>query len=185
MIQFGRSNKEEHLQAILDLQAINLAPNLSMEERQEQGFVTCHHNLELLKRMNQPYPHVIAMEEEHLAGYCLVMLKELRNEIDILVPMFDQIEAQNLPNGRSLASFNYFVMGQVCVAKEYRGRAVFSGLYHHMREVMSGHFEMIITEISQYNTRSLRAHDKVGFKKLHEYVAPDGHPWVLVYWDWS
>lgn len=184
MVRYKLATTEGHLQGILDLQRVNLPRSISSIESKEQGFVTCEHNMELLSQMNKPYPHIIAVDGDKVVGYCLVMLSEMRDEIDILKPMFVQIDKQFISQ-KSLTDFSYFVMGQVCIDKNYRGQGLFKGLYDHQKEHMSHDFEMVITEVSAHNTRSLKAHKNQGFQLLKSYIAPDGHPWELIYWDWS
>eukprot|EP00977_Amphora_coffeiformis_P003966 scaffold795_cov187-Amphora_coffeaeformis.AAC.7 len=75
----------------------------------------------------------------------------------------------------------YCLMGQVCVAQEYRGRGVMEGLYQGLRRILSHHFDFIVTAISSGNPRSLRAHAKVGFQTLCE----DDKGWKIVIWDWK
>ena len=82
-------------------------------------------------------------------------------------------------------AFRYILMGQVCVAKDYRGQGVFEGLYRKMQERMAPYFDLIVTEISERNARSLRAHEKVGFVEMTRFQAPDGERWVVVGLDCS
>lgn len=171
------------LQGVLDLQAQNLSTSISEEERLKQGFLTVEHTLELLQAMNTPYPHIVAKEKDQVVGFCLTMLEGLRHTIPVIEPMFEKIdlimESDAVWTGKS-----YFAMGQVCVAKSHRGQGLFYQLYDGMKDQMAPHFDLIITEISDYNKRSMRAHEKQGFKIMHSYTAPDGHPWHIVYWDW-
>ncbi len=71
-------------------------------------------------------------------------------------------------------------MGQVCVAKPYRGQGVFAGLYTLMSQHLRGSFDYLVTEVSMRNPRSLRAHEKVGFTILHEYQSQDGEQWAII-----
>ena len=80
--------------------------------------------------------------------------------------------------------FHYFVMGQVCVDKEFRGQGVVTKLYQHLRDTMAPHFQGTVTAISPRNPRSLRAHAKVGFQSLHDFTSK-GEEWKLVILDWS
>jgi hypothetical protein len=184
MVRYKVASTEGHLRGILDLQILNLPKAISAAESREQGFVTCEHDLDLLSRMNEPFPHVIAVYDDQVVGYCLVLLSELREELEVLKPMFRQIDKQFIGD-KSLMDINYFVMGQVCIDKKYRGQRIFYGMYDHLRENMSAKYEMVITEVSAHNIRSLKAHYNQGFKLLESYNAPDGHPWELIYWDWS
>ncbi len=179
MISFTTSQSKEDLQGILSLQQANLEANITSEELASQGFVTVEHNYDLLSAMNDPYPHIIAKDAGMVVGYALVMLPAFGNSIPVLVPMFEQINTLVYENNK-LAASKYFVMGQVCVGKGCRGKGVFAGLYEKMKVEMKNDFDYIITEISARNKRSLRAHEKVGFKTLKTYWSEEGEEWVVV-----
>lgn len=180
-ILYAIAESDADLYGILQLQRENLATAISREEALEEGFVTVEHNFALLKRMNTPYPHIIAKDADEVIGYTLVMLRDLRDEIPVLVPMFEQIDSI-IYNEVPLRVTRYFIMGQVCIAKEYRGQGVFPGLYQEMARRMAGSFDYIITEVSLRNQRSLRAHHKVGFETIREFRAEDGEEWAIVLW---
>lgn len=183
MISFHKANNTSDLGQVLKLQAANHPQNISRQELAEQGFVTVKHDLTLLRAMNQKFPHIIARDRETLIGYALVMLEEFKDRIPVLMPMFDQMNRLEY-KGQSLASIGYFVMGQICIAKAYRGQGVFGGLYEKMRMEMQGLFPMVVTEVASRNTRSLKAHFKVGFETVKEYVADNGEEWQIILWDW-
>ena len=183
MIQVHLADTETDLIGIKKLQLANLSSQLSTAEKESEGFVTCEYSVDDLKVMNSPYPHVVATWEDEVVGYCLVMLKEHCDIMPVLKPMFDLISELDVDEV-ALSELSHFTMGQVCIAKSHRGAGVFYKMYDHLRAKMSGQFDLVITEISANNTRSLQAHEKQGFKVLKEYVAPDGLPWVMVYWDW-
>jgi len=86
--------------------------------------------------------------------------------------------------GRPLGELRYFIMGQVCVDKAFRGRGVFAGMYRKMRELYSAAYDMVVTEVARRNTRSIRAHEKVGFELLERYRDSSGEQWDLIVWDW-
>lgn len=177
MIDFNTAKTDQDLHQILDLQSRNLPTNISETEAQSEGFVTVHHDFELLKRMNEPYPHIIARDEGQIIGYALVMLRSFQQDIPVLVPMFQEID-ETFYKGEKLGEANYFVMGQVCIGRSYRGQGVFAGLYREMQMQMRPHFDYIITEVDKCNARSLRAHEKVGFEKVQEYRS--GVDWVIL-----
>ncbi len=184
MITYGNPQNDADLRQMLDLQRANLPAQISETELQVEGFVTVHHDFELLKAMNDPYPHIIAREAEKVVGYTLVMLPAFQNQIPVLVPMFAQFNRAKF-QGRLLEAINYVVMGQVCIAKGYRGKGIFQGMYAQMKQQMEPHFEVIVTEVSIRNPRSLRAHTKVGFHTIREYQAETGEEWAILCWDWK
>ena len=183
MVTYTTVKSEEDLLQILHLQQQNLPQAISETELQQEGFVTVSHTLPLLRRMNEPYPHIIAKAEGIVVGYALVMLRTLDQEIPILQPMFREIHEIEY-NGRLLADTPYVVMGQVCIAKALRGKGLFAGLYQHMRQEMSPHFPYLVTEVAKRNPRSMRAHEKVGFQSVKEYGS-GGEDWVILLWDWT
>lgn len=170
MLDYNIAKTDQDLHQILHLQARNLPHNISDEEAKTQGFVTVHHDFDLLKRMNDPYPHIVARDGGQVVGYALVMLRSFQNDIPVLAPMFQKIDG-TVYKGERLEDTKYFVMGQVCIDKNYRGKSVFAGLYREMQRQMRPHFDYIITEVDKQNTRSLRAHEKVGFEKIREYYS--------------
>jgi RimJ/RimL family protein N-acetyltransferase len=75
-------------------------------------------------------------------------------------------------------------MGQICVAKEYRGKDFVNELYEHHKKNYQSQFDLFITEISTRNHRSLRAHEKIGFETIH--IHQDHlDEWAIVGWDWK
>lgn len=179
MFAYNTSDTDSDLQQILDLQFENLPKNISSQEANSQGFVTVHHEFDLLKKMNQPYPHIVARDDEKIIGYTLVMLRSFEKEIPVLVPMFEQINNTHY-NGKKLGEAKYFIMGQVCIHKNYSGQGVFKGLYEEMKKRMTPYFDYIITEVATRNTRSMRAHEKIGFENIHQYNA--GEEWAILLW---
>ncbi|CAL2108224.1 Acetyltransferase (GNAT) domain-containing protein [Tenacibaculum sp. 190524A02b] len=176
MITYTSTQTEKELLQIIELQKSNLPTHLTEEEKKTQGFVTVQHDLTILSRMHEVHPHIIAKENDTLAGYALSMSKSFREEIPILAPMFTEIDKSNRAND------NYLVMGQVCVNKEHRGKGVFRGLYQKMKEIFSGKYNAIITEIDVLNTRSINAHSAIGFTELQRYEL-NGQIWVIVVMD--
>jgi len=74
-------------------------------------------------------------------------------------------------------------MGQVCVAAPYRGKGVFDLLYNQHKAAFSHKYDFVITDIATRNTRSMRAHARIGFKKIHTY-RDELDEWDTVLWDW-
>ena len=174
------SAKTENLSGILSLQQENLAQNRSLEDIQKEGFVTVVHSMRSLKKICGPFAHSVALDENNkVVGFALVMLKEYRNEIEILKPLFNLIDNLSFNHIR-LQNSPYFVMGQVCVAKNVRKQGVFSKLYAHLIEATKKDFDYIITEISSKNQPSLKAHAALGFKLLHQHKSPSGEEWNVV-----
>ncbi|MBL7666023.1 MAG: GNAT family N-acetyltransferase [Bacteriovoracaceae bacterium] len=176
-------NDSSEFEQILSLQSLSLPKNLTQAQRQSDGFVTLKHDLKLLNEMNQVAKQVVAKVGQEVIGYALVMPVEFRSLIPILEPMFAMIEKIEY-QGRLLKDFSYYVMGQICIGEKYRGQGIFAKLYAEHKRVYSKKYEVCLTEISTSNPRSLRAHEKVGFKIIHTFK-DETDEWNIVLWDWK
>jgi hypothetical protein len=183
-INYSNAKTDDQLQQILILQQSNLAANIDSDTFKSQGFVTAQHDFDLLKEMNQNQAHAIALDGDLVVGYALSMTLEFSNRLPVLVPMFEMISSLKY-QGLAMDAFKYFIMGQVCIAANYRSTGIFSGLYQQLKRENSNKYDFIITEIDHRNTRSFAAHKKVGFELLHQYSSESGVNWDLVIWDWK
>lgn len=172
-IQISRAQSRLELEEILSLQKKNSPNALSKGEMEQEGFVTVSHTLDLLDRMNNVCPHIIAKENDKVIGYTLCMHPKFGNEIDILKPMFEEINSILSPDEK------YMIMGQVCIHKEHRKMGIFQKLYKKMQEVTRTNYNYIITEVDSLNVRSLNAHFAVGFIELKTYCT-SGRKWHLL-----
>lgn len=174
---------DEELEQIVQLSHKNQKLNVDASEKEKEGFVTWEYSFDLLKKMQDQQPHVIVKEGDQLAGYALVALKEAGPFHKDLAAMFNNLEKVNY-DGKLLSEYKYYVMGQVCIDKDYRGKGVFDMLYQQHKKLFKDRFDFVVTEISASNTRSVRAHEKVGFKTIYSYTDAIDN-WNVVLWDWS
>lgn len=183
MLTASLANHADDLLQILELQSQNLKQHISDVEKIEQGFVTLHHDLVTLRQMNELGASVVIKDDGKVVAYALTMMPACRELIPDLYPMYSLLDKLAW-KGMPLPSLNYYVMGQVCVAKDYRGMGLFEVLYNYHRKIYSSRFDLFVTEISTNNRRSLRAHEKVGFVVIHtHYDVLD--EWAVVAWDWQ
>lgn len=175
--------RRDQLEQILALQRENLRDHVSPEDARREGFVTVAHTLDVLERMHALAPSVIALDGERLAGYALVMPPEARAFVPTLEPMFQLLETLAW-RGRPLTRYPFYVMGQVCVAHAHRGQGVFDALYREHRARYADRYALCVTEIATRNTRSLRAHARVGFEVVTTHRDAQDE-WAVVAWDWT
>ncbi len=182
-ITTGIITTENQIIELLALQQTNLKKNISKEEMADQGFVTVEHNFEKLNAMNKEIPQIIALKDNKVVGYALSMTVSLKTKIPELIPMFELLENLNIES-QALRNSKYYVMGQICIEKSVRGQGVFQKLYQAHSQQFGPDFDYLITEVSVNNKRSMRAHEKVGFKTIHEYFDPENNDtWAVVAWD--
>lgn len=183
MLSVTTVTADEELEQILQLQKKYLLGNIDGEEMKSQGFLTVQHTREMLNKMHRLAPSIIIKDETAVVGYALTMLRECRHLIAPLEPMFATFDHMQW-RGKPLNEYDFYVMGQICVAKEYRGQGLFDGLYHGHRDTFQSQYDFIITEVATRNTRSLRAHERVGFQTIQLY-RDSLDEWAVVLWDWK
>jgi hypothetical protein len=184
MVEYSRITDEFDFKNLLDLQAKNHKINLTEETMDSQGFVTVRHTLQDLISMHAIEPSIIATNHHELVGYIIAMTIESRKAIDTLAPMFELFEKLTFEN-KKLSAYKYMVVGQVCVDESQRGHGVFDNMYQYYRKCFVDKYDFAITEISTKNLRSMRAHERVGFRTLVKYTDQNELDWNVVIWDWK
>lgn len=180
-IEFSTVSNTDEVNAILDLQARNLPSALTSRSMATEGFVTVRHDAAVLQKMNQAAPAVIAKTAGRVVGYALVMPRSFADAVPILRPFFEMLDSLSWKGVHLRGNPRWFVMGQICIAAGYRGIGVFDGLYRTMAEKYGDRFDFTVTEVAARNTRSLKAHARVGFETLHVYTdASTGEDWHVI-----
>src|ERR1017187_4246890 len=135
------------LKGIKTLQDENLKRNLPDLEAEVQGFVTAEYSVEFLQALHEESPSVIAKDGGLVVGYALVTTKSIRHQHELLSDLFDSID-KIVYNNQSLKYANYVVVGQLCVAKNYRGRGLVQQMYKHFKISLSEKFDYCLTDIA-------------------------------------
>ena len=182
MIYVTTVSTKNELQQILDLQERNLKQNISKAEKDEQGFVTMSFSMDMLEKFHSNAPSIIIKDDNKVVAYSIVLLQEGRQSYPGLEPMFINLEKLNWRE-KSLYNYKFYVMGQVCVDKEYRGMGLFDKLYLKHKEIYQHRFDFIMTTISTSNLRSLNAHKRVGFVTINRFTDTMDE-WDVVLWNW-
>jgi predicted GNAT superfamily acetyltransferase len=163
---------------LLALQTANLAINLDAETIESQGFVTFVYSPEVIEKMMQAAPQIVARADGQIIGYALTTTVEVGLDNELMRPLVEL--SQKLP---PLSTKPIYFMGQVCVRAGYRGIGVFDALYQEHKEVFKYQYKAVVTEIASDNLRSLAAHRRVGFQTLHTgFDEVHGKEWHVVAW---
>ncbi|GAA3965379.1 GNAT family N-acetyltransferase [Mucilaginibacter dorajii] len=180
-ITFEAASTTEHFEQIIALQNQNLYKSLSSHQQEQQGFVFAEHTLDLLQTMATQIPQVIALHQGKVIGYNLAMTAAMETELPSLEPMFREFHKAEY-KGRVLTDYQFFVGGQVCVDKDFRGLGLLSKLYNASAGLVGSAYELCVTEIAVRNTKSLAIHQKMGFEVVSTHN--DGlEDWNVVAWD--
>ena len=173
---------DDELMQINKLNQKNLKLNVSQHDQEEQGFVTWLYPVTLLQQVHNLAPSIIVKDDDKVVGYALVTPVEAGSFHPDLQTMISNLETIIYKN-KPLSSYTYYIMGQVCIDKNYRGKGIFNMLFQKHKELYKEKYQLLVTEISTANYRSQKAHEKVGFTTIYNYSdALD--EWNVVVWDW-
>jgi GNAT superfamily N-acetyltransferase len=176
------SSKNE-LEQIFRLNWMNLKQNLSSKEQMQEGFVTWLYSIELLEQMHRLAPSIIVKDNGEVIAYALTTLKESRVFHPDLNAMFQNLQQVHYKD-KPLSSYDFYCMGQICVAKKYRGKGLAKALYQKHKEVYGNEYDFILTEISTRNFPSLKAHQNIGFETIYTH-RDEVDEWNVVVWNWK
>jgi hypothetical protein len=183
MIEIKLVTEHKELEGIRQLQEDNLKKNLSPEEAESQGFVTAEYSLEFLETLHRFSPSVIAKDGDLVVGFALVSTKDIRNQHALLGDLMNGID-KIIYQGKPLATARYVVVGQLCVAKGYRGMGLVDRMYQFFKTSLISEYDYCLTDIAANNPRSLKAHTKTGFQVVDQLIY-GGLTWDIVLWDWT
>lgn len=184
MITYTTAQTKTDLEGILELQRANLTRNLSPEVIKSQGFVTIQHTYSQLAKLNDLEAHLIAKDGDRVIAYLLAMTAASKYDISILDPLFDSFDKLEYQE-KKVSDYQYIVVGQVCIDKDYRGQGVLDACYAAYKEFFGKKYDFAITEIARHNVRSLKGHQRIGFKEIHAHQEDNQTEWVVVIWDWE
>ena len=183
MIRIKRVTDFAELEGIKKLQEENLKKNLTDQEAETQGFVTAEYSIEFLKTLHDAGPSIIAKDDDRVVGYALVAVQSIRHHHDLLADLFQGIDKIKYKN-QLLNDSRYVVVGQLCVAKGYRGMGLVDQMYQHFKKTLSADYDYCLTDVAEDNPRSLKSHIKSGFQ-IVDTLQYGGSGWHIVLWDWT
>jgi hypothetical protein len=179
--KFVTTDKE--LLQIAELSAANLSSNISAETKANEGFVSWFYPIDALRALHAVVPSVIVKDGDTLAGYALTLTRKCVAVYPPMAPTVAHVSAIRYQD-RLLGDRRIYFMGQICVRAGYRGQGIVGSLYRFHRQEFSTQYEMLITEIATANPRSLKAHEKAGFRIVDTY-RDEQNEWDVVLWDWD
>lgn len=178
----GFAAADADLEGIRLLQQENLRGRIPEEEALREGFTTAVYTLDFLREMHACHPSVVAKADGRVVGYALVTFPELRDGHPLLNDLFGKLDTIRF-RGRLLREAGYVVVGQLCVARGYRGIGLVQAMYALFRERLSGCFAYCACDVDRENPRSLKAHRRTGFEVV-DTLAYGGAMWDVLVWDW-
>ena len=154
-IEYRRAVPADY-QEILRLQSANFIANLSDEER-KKGFLSAQFTLEQTAQIAEDLGTTLAVVDGRVAGFVCAFRNEFETGSPVIARMMASYD-RLVFEGRPLSSFQSYIYGPVCIAKEYRGRGLLRGLYEKQKSDLAGRFDIGIAFVARNNPHSLAAH---------------------------
>jgi len=152
------------------------------EEDKPDGFVTTLFSEEQFKELIEKENGLaIACDDDKVVAYAMAASWHYWSAW----PLFRHM-IKNLPNteyrGQKLSVDNTYQYGPICIHKDYRGTEVLPNLFEFSRTQMKKRFPILITFISQSNTRSYKAHtEKLGLEVTKTFEFNNNKYYELAY----
>jgi len=171
---------EKDLSLVIKLQRANHYKSISDQDKTKEGFVSVETSLSTLKTIRKEIGVVVADLHGKIIGYEFPISLDQAKKIDLLKPFLTKILELNY-GGKKLLEYQLVIEGQICVDKNYKGKGIAEKLHKKFVELLKNKFDLMVTEISDQNPRSLYVHkNKLGLQIINEYTAEGKNWYVLI-----
>ncbi len=154
--------------AILKLQSANYIANLSEEER-KTGFLSAEFTPEQTAQIAEDLGTIVAAIDDQIVGFVCAFRNEFETGSPVIAKMLASYDRMTF-EGRPLSSFNSYIYGPVCIAREFRGRGLLRGLFEAQKKNLADQFEIGVAFVSRSNPHSLQAHvDGLGMSEVGDF----------------
>ena len=154
-IEYRRAKPAEYGD-ILRLQSANYIANLSEEER-KTGFLSAEFTPEQTAQIAEDLGTIVAVIDDQIGGFVCAFRNEFETRSPVIAKMLASYDRMTFES-RPLNSFNSYIYGPVCIAREFRGRGLLRGLFEAQKKNLADQFEIGVAFVSRSNPHSLRAH---------------------------
>ncbi len=136
---------------------------LPTQDIEHTGFlVSAFTKNDYLKFLQKAEHFYLCMDENRLCGFILAYTDK-------------QIETDEWVNNliKQKENENFVLIKQIVVDKKYKGKGVAQKLYAHLFNKMQENICYAVIVLEPLNIRSIKFHEKLGFKKVFEATPPD------------
>lgn len=186
MVEICNAVSASDLEGIKYVQEANLRRNLSETEALLDGFILAEFDIDFLEKITRHYPIIIAKEEGCVVGYALIVSNEIGREYAFFHNKLEKIN-KVVYKGTPLEKKSYVFCAQLCVAASHRGQGIMGQFYDKIRQVvyeLTPEITICVADVAVENKRSLRAHEKYGFKTI-DAIKCQETPFNVIVWDWN
>lgn len=139
---------------------------LRRSDNMKDGFLVSAYSEDVYKRfLTHADYFYVALEDNTVIGFLLGFSRDL-------IPEFDWVGTQM----KSRDTRPFILIKQAAVLRSHIGKGVAMLFFHYLSEYGKNQPLVSVTVADPPNPRSVRFHEKLGFKKVWEVTPPDGMP---------
>ena len=177
-----RKASEKDLTQIRQLQESTHYNNVSESDKEKEGFVSVESDIPLLRVINKDIGILVAEANGKVVGYEMPLGLEHTAQIPLLDPFVKRFIKLNY-DGQKIGEYKWVIEGQINVNMAYKGEGIAEALHKNFIDMLRGKYEIVVTEISDKNPRSLNVHTKkLGMSVIDTYQAK-GRKWYVLLQD--
>lgn len=177
-----RKARKEEISKIISLQNFTHFSNVSDNQKEKEGFVSVRTNIDQLNKLNKRVGVLVAVSGNKVIGYEMPLDLDIAREIILLDPFIERFLKIDY-KGKKIKNYKWIIEGQINIQKEYKGMGIAEKLHKEFIKILKPKYELIVTEISDQNPRSLYVHTKkLGFKIIQTYSS-NGRNWHILIQD--
>jgi hypothetical protein len=177
-----RKATKKDIPQIKSLQDITHFSVLSDKEKKEEGFISVKNEVSQLEEISKNEGIIVAKQGQNVVGYEIPLTLKHGEEIPMLIPFIERVLGLEY-EGKKLSGYNVVIDGQINVAKGHKGKGLAENMHKEFLKMLKGGYELIVTEISDQNPRSLHVCTaKLGFMVIDKYNA-EGKNWYVLLQD--
>ena len=156
---FRKAEPQDYAQIVM-MQNENLNTVLTAEEKASGGFLSVPLKAEDFQVMNKEIAVVVASSGKEVVAYHCASSCQYYQSVPLCACMMERF-ANVLYEGKPLVHYTCFVVGPMCIAKNYRGKGIYLKLWQELTKHISAGLEMAVGPASEANPRALHAHTQI------------------------
>jgi hypothetical protein len=182
-----RLAREEDIPGILRLQQAHYVLNLSPTEREQNGFIGILAPEPALKEIIPTGNVLVACLDQRVLGQIILPTIEQSRLFGQDPVVIHERLSQLQFEGHPLTSYRIIHCLQLVIDRDHRRQGIHDLLLKGARTFFSDRYDLLISEISLLNTRSVRVH--LSKKRLHVVMqyeserGEEGHDWYIIVYD--
>jgi hypothetical protein len=162
-----RRAETEDFESLVSLQNLNLASNLSDEQRRD-GFLSVRFSAEQFADMNDDLCVVVAVEEKIVKAFLSASTVQFNAPFALPKTMIDRLP-QVIYDSKPLSDWFVCIAGPICIDADLRGQGLLKMLYDCFYNIAPVQYELATLFVAVDNRRSIRAHEKLGMRIIDEF----------------